>query len=69
VEWITIQDSGTFCGITTRRVQFLCAKGKVDRAQKLADIWVIPKGTQKPIDGRIKAAKGENYDTKRANCT
>ena len=57
MEWMTVQEAGIIWGITTRRAQFLCAKGKVEGAQKLGNIWVIPKGTQKPIDGRTKASK------------
>jgi hypothetical protein len=57
MEWMTVQEAGILWGITTRRAQFLCANGKVSGAQKLGSIWVIPKGTQKPIDGRTKAAR------------
>jgi len=31
----------------------------VSGVQKLGNIWVIPKGTPKPIDGRTKAARNE----------
>jgi len=57
IEWITVKDAGELWGMTTRRAQFLCANGKVDGAQKLGNMWVVPKGTPKPIDGRTKAAK------------
>jgi len=59
MEWMTVQEAGLLWGITTRRAQFLCANGKVKGAQKLGNIWVIPKGTQKPIDGRTKIARAE----------
>jgi hypothetical protein len=64
MEWMTVQAAGELWGITTRRAQFLCAKGKVKGAQKLGNIWVIPKGTSKPIDGRTKTAriKGEGIN-------
>ena len=57
MEWITVKDAGALWGITTRRAQYLCADGKVNGAQKLGNIWVVPKDTPKPIDGRTKAAK------------
>lgn len=57
MEWITTKEAAELWGITTRRVQILCDKGKVRGAGRLGDIWVIPKGTPKPIDGRTKAAK------------
>jgi len=63
MEWMTVQEAGTLWKITTRRAQFLCANGKVKGVQKLGSIWVIPKGTPKPIDGRTKAAR-ENKETK-----
>ena len=57
MEWIAVKEAAGLWGMTTRRAQFLCANGKVDGAQKLGNIWVVPKGTPKPIDGRKKAAK------------
>ena len=57
MDWITVKEAGELWGMTTRRAQFLCAIGKVDGAQKLGNIWVIPKGAKKPIDGRTKPAK------------
>ena len=60
MEWMTVQEAGILWGITTRRAQFLCANGKVRGVQKLGSIWVIPKGTPKPVDGRTKAARKSN---------
>ena len=60
MEWMTVKETGVLWGVTTRRTQYLCAKGKVKGAQKLGSIWVIPMGTEKPIDGRTKIAKGNN---------
>ena len=51
MDWMTVQEAGTMWGITTWRAQFLYASGRVEGAQKLGNIWVIPKGTIKPIDG------------------
>jgi hypothetical protein len=57
MDWMTTKDAAELWGISTRRVQILCDNGKVSGAAKLGDIWVIPKGTPKPIDGRTKSAK------------
>lgn len=57
MDWITVKEVAAIWGMTTRRAQYLCANGKVNGAQKLGDIWVVPKGTQKPIDGRTKESK------------
>jgi hypothetical protein len=57
MDWITTKQAADEWGITVRRVQALCDNGQVNGATKLADMWVIPKGTQKPLDGRTKAAR------------
>ena len=49
-------------GISQRRIQTLCAAGKVPGATRFGRAWMIPKGTPKPKDGRTKAgiaAQGE----------
>ena len=66
-KYVTITMYGVTCrikyslwGISDRRVQELCAKGRMPGAQRLVEkIWVIPKNTPKPVDGRTKAAKSE----------
>ena len=57
MDWITTKEAAALWEISTRRVQILCDNGKIPGVTKLGDIWVIPKGTPKPIDGRTKAAK------------
>ena len=57
MDWITTKETAELWGVTTRQVQLLCDRGKVVGATRLGDIWVIPKGAVKPIDGRTKAAK------------
>jgi hypothetical protein len=57
MEWITVKEAGMLWGISTRRATVLCANGKIKDAQKLGSQWVMPKGTEKPIDGRTLAAR------------
>ena len=64
MDLMTVKEASGLWGITTRRVQVLCDKGKVDGATRLGNIWVIPKGTPKPIDGRTKKAKAILNDRK-----
>ena len=40
--------------ISQRRVQILCAEGRIDGVFKLGDAWAIPENSKKPIDGRYK---------------
>jgi hypothetical protein len=56
-ELMTTNEAAELWGITTRRVQVLCDKGQVEGAVRMGRTWIIPRGTQKPIDGRTKAAK------------
>ena len=57
MEYMTAQEAADEWCIKVRQVQALCEKGKIDTASRFGSIWVIPKGTSKPIDGRTKAAK------------
>jgi len=57
MDLITTREAANIWGITIRRVQALCDNGQIPSAFKLGDIWVMPKGTPKPLDGRTKAAK------------
>ena len=54
---MTTKDASELWGISIRRVQALCESGKIPSAAKMGDVWLMPKGTQKPPDGRYKAAK------------
>jgi len=57
MELMTVKEASVIWGISGRRVQILCDTGKVKGAERLGNMWVIPKGTPKPIDGRTRAAK------------
>ena len=52
MDWMTTKDAAELWCVSTRQVQILCDRGRVDGAAKLGDIWVIPKNLPKPIDGR-----------------
>lgn len=39
--------------MTTRRVQKMCADGKISGASKFGRDWAIPKDVEKPSDGRV----------------
>ena len=60
---ITTKEAAKLWGVTVRQVQFLCERGRVDGAARLGDIWVIPKGTPKPTDGRVKNGRTVIKDT------
>ena len=44
-------------GISSRRIQILCAEGRVEGAIRIGNIWAIPEDTEKPKDARVKSGK------------
>ena len=57
LDFMTAKEASEKWAITIRRVQALCDRGQVPSAVKLGNMWVIPKNTPKPLDGRTKEAK------------
>lgn len=65
---MTTKDAAELWGISMRRVQALCDRGQIPSAVKMGDVWLMPKGTTKPLDGRTKAAKqGGSANAGKAN--
>ena len=60
ITWLTPEEISVEWGIKPRRVQALCSNGQIPNAIRKGRMWLIPKGTSKPIDGRTKAAKNTN---------
>jgi excisionase family DNA binding protein len=50
MEYLTAQELADLWGISRRRVQKLCAEGRLRGAVKKANLWLIPQGTNKPKD-------------------
>lgn len=46
--------------ISQRRVQVLCAQGRIPGVFKLGTNWAIPENTEKPEDTRKKRANENN---------
>lgn len=57
MDYIKIDEMAKIWGISPRRLQTLCAEGKIEGAQRFGRAWMIPKSAIKPLDGRTKAAK------------
>jgi hypothetical protein len=55
---MTAKEAAEKWGITKRRVQILCSEKRVIGAQKLGNMWVMPRDATKPSDGRIRRHKG-----------
>ena len=54
LDWITPKQAAEKWGVSARRVQYLCANGKIDGVIKMGLGWLIPKNAPKPQDGRYK---------------
>ena len=54
-DMMKVKDAATLWGLTPRRVSELCKQGKIARARKMGKAWMIPVGTPKPTDQRIRS--------------
>ncbi len=52
MEFMTAKEAAEKWGITPRRVQVLCAEGRILGAWRLGNAWAIPINSVKPRDGR-----------------
>ena len=52
MDYITAQEAADKWGVTRRYVQILCVNGRIKGAKKMANLWLIPKNAEKPIDPR-----------------
>ncbi len=59
-DYSTAKETALRWGITSRRVQIMCAEGRIPGVKKFGHAWAIPIDAQKPQDARIKT--GEYVD-------
>ena len=57
MDYMTLKEASEKWGVTPRRINSLCAAGRIPGAIKMATIWLIPKDAQKPADKRYKNSK------------
>lgn len=57
MEYMSAPQAAEKWGISGRRVQILCSEKRIPGVSKLGYMWLIPKDTEKPIDGRTKQGK------------
>lgn len=50
----TVNQASEEWGITTRRIQILCSEGRIEGADRIGRMWLIPKDAKKPSDLRKK---------------
>ncbi len=57
MEYLKIEQIAKKWDISVRRVQLLCAEGKIEGAVRFGRAWMIPQTAKKPVDGRTKARR------------
>lgn len=57
MEYLKIEEAAKKWEIGARRVQILCAEGKIEGAMRFGRSWMIPKDARKPVDGRTRAGR------------
>ena len=57
-EYMTAQEAAELWGISVRRVQRLCKENRIEGVLNVNRVWLIPKGTGKPLDKRRKSERG-----------
>ena len=62
MDYMTLKEAAEKGGVTSRRVNYYCAGGRVPGAVKMAGVWLIPKTAEKPIDGRTKLGKEQKHE-------
>lgn len=59
MDYLKIDEVAAKWGVSVRRVQAMCAQGKIQGAVRFGRDWMIPPSAKKPIDGRTKAGRTE----------
>lgn len=57
MEYISISEAANKWNISNRRIQVLCAQGRIPGVCRLGSMWAIPKDAEKPIDARVRSGK------------
>ncbi len=57
MDYMTTKQAAAKWQISDRRVLQYCNDGRIEGAEKMGNTWLIPKNSQKPVDGRTKQGK------------
>ena len=63
MEYMTANQASKKWKISQRRVQILCAEGRISGVFKLGENWAIPEDAPKPDDKRKKKEVDDNNET------
>lgn len=56
-EYQSIRETAIQWNISKRRVQVLCANGRIPGVERIGRIWIIPRNVEKPNDARIRSGR------------
>lgn len=52
--YLSVVETANKWNMSARRVQILCNEGRIQGAQRVGNVWMIPEIAEKPVDGRKK---------------
>ena len=62
MKYMTASQAATKWHISQRRVQLMCAQGRIAGSFKLGENWAIPEETEKPADKRKKTERKKDEE-------
>lgn len=54
MDYISVKETSTKWGVTSRWVHILCKENRIEGAKRVGNIWIIPADAQRPTDARYK---------------
>ena len=60
-EYMSVNEIAKKWNLTPRRVQRMCAEGKIEGSVKFGRSWAIPKSVDKPTDLRLTTGEWIDY--------
>ena len=61
---MTVKEVAEKWEVTPKRVQVLCAAGRIDGASKFGREWAVPEAAVKPADQRVTTGEYRNWRKK-----
>lgn len=61
MDYMTVNEASVKWNLSIRRIQTMCAEGKIPNVTKFGKSWAIPTDAIKPKDGRIRSGQYVNW--------
>ncbi|KXL52150.1 hypothetical protein CLNEO_24990 [Anaerotignum neopropionicum] len=52
MEYISVKEAEDKWGLIPRMIIYYCANGHIEGAQKIGNVWIVPKDAERPEDRR-----------------